>query len=45
MVAEYGLGATVGPVALASMAPGDDGAMMLRDAGARRGAPTRDVCG
>ncbi len=36
MVAEYGLSAAIGPVALGSMAPGDDGTMMLRDAGARR---------
>jgi len=36
MVAEYGLSPAIGPIALGSMAPGDDGTMMLRDAGARR---------
>ena len=33
-VAEYGLSAAIGPVSLAAMAPGDDGALMLRDTGA-----------
>lgn len=32
-VAEYGLSAAIGPISLAAMAPGDDGALMLRDTG------------
>ena len=37
-VAEYGLSAAIGPVSLAAMAPGDDGALMLRDTGAPLGS-------